>query len=1114
MQLERIGVMNSNPEQVPATTAHVAQSEEGGNFVRSEQVLEAGYYWRAQRDINAHIPEGEVLLLMELVKFEGRLHSVKLRYHPRHGEGEHKFLIDEFVAAFAPAPDADAVRAKEQQDILNRVAELQEELVRTQMDPQLMIEAVKPLMEEGAGSRKYDEAGRTAAAKRKDEERQRNLMKIHRRAARRSAAKGNPLALPKMAVGSNVSQLMTAGIDEGGVQQLREMADRQVVLAEAQANWLMTKTDQISRTLKLLAPYAAEKAAVALARSSDAIGMARRIRQGIESLDLYTGKGVDVFELRDGPEAPTNIPLTLVQGKRYMEEELAAHADTEVDFDWRSQPEFFEQLAKNEALLNQVLPTERCVVSMCVTRHYRQYGNAWQDLINNIQNQYVFLLVRNGGKVHVVYSATPSHEAAVRLFPTRDELGNVFRGADGSTVSLRDVEFGEKSKKFDDLALHYRRFLILLCGLDHRLRLMGDFYPPEQQINFMTADFQARYMSFYADDELDWQISEGSELPSVKTWIRSKNAMVQSGSRIFVLKSAAAADSCPEITRRNGLGFVQAQFERSHIASAEGARFFVSLETVDTWARYGDRRSEPNVKVYLNDQEKLGAEAWWLCLDGVQEVEIRRYLRSRVHWAMGVGHMRLFRRLAEFLAAEAELEAPARAYLLEQATVHGGLPLDVAREGLDIAVRNWRAARRGAPLPTVNDMAALNEVLNLIAPAGHISPLLNQLLDAFIDKMSAAEPGHQPLLLTRSGSSKYVLYTTAAEVDKQVFPDILTWGWVRRLVLEPTKTGRHLREVSSSLVWLMNQVPASEVEARRYSGLEQWLHKLPEPIKLRTYAALAKNLAAAEGWKATLKGGKGTGLDDATFEKMLDACAAKHDKHSGTGMLKLRVAIPIAAYGKAREISTVYMVLRAERALFYYGSEAQRSALLDRLDVYYGRSHLNRLLSATPKWEVLVSSEELDRGPFEVSKTKIEGAKGTYHLDWAKHTVMKNSKRERGRNGKPGTKGDGKPNTYNHHMATLSLNRMLDELAGVGPLMRRKFYKDQIESLKWAGRWGDENEVRAKRRELLERRYTPCNSMFSPLIWSQTHSRSIAQAVFIGPLRPSTAKGNPPIREA
>lgn len=1076
-------------------------------FVRAEQVLEPGYYWRAKRDVNKHIPSGDVLLLTELVEFEGRLHSVKLRCHPRHGDGEHKFLIEEFIDAFAPAADGEEVRAREQQAILTRVSELQEELVRTQGDPQLMLEATKPIVEAESSSRKCDAERSATGARRQDLERQQNLRKIHRRAARRSAAKGNPVALPKVAVGTNVSQLLTAGIDEGGVAHLREMADRQLVLAQAQANWLTTKTEEITRTLKQLAPFAAEKAAVALARSSDAISLAGRIRRGIESLDLYTGKGVDVFDLRDGPDAPTNVPLTLVQGKRFMEEELAAHADTDVEFDWRSQEAFFRELSTNDALFNQVMPTERCVVSMCVTRHYRHYGNAWQDLMNNLQNQLVFLLVRNGGKLYVVYSATPSHEAAHRLFPTHDELGEVFRGADGSKVSLRDVEFGEKSKKFDDLALHYRRFLILLCGLDHRLRLMGEFYPPEQQINFMSAEFQARYMRFYADDELGDQLSEGAELPYVNDWIKAKNSLVQSGSRVFVLDSHYAAQSSPEIQRRNGLGFVKSQLGHAHIVGAEGARFFVSLATVDTWAHYGSRSSEPNVKVYLNGEAKADPEAWWLCLDAVSEAEIRRYLRSRRHWSMGVGHMRLFRRLAEFLGAEAATEASARAYLLEQATTHGGMPEGIARPALDVAIRNWRAARRGAELPTMDDLPALNEVLSLIAPAGYVPPVMAQLLDKFILSMTEAEAEHQPILLTRSGANRYVLYTTAAASDKAAYPNILDWGWVRRVVVEPTKTARHVREVSSSLVWLLHQVPASEVELRRFEGLDRWLNKAPEPIKLRTYAAVAKNLADANEWAPVLRGGEGVGLDEVIFEKLLSACESKHERNESLSVLTMRLAIPVAAFGKPREISTVYMVARAERVLYFYGSEEQRAELMGRLSAHYSRAAVSKMVTGGMQWKMVVSKEEVDRGPFEVSKAKIAGAQDHQTQDWARHSIRVNRKRDRGRNGKPGVKGDGTPSHIHHGLATLSLNRVIDELAGVGPLRRRRFYQAQLESLKWLWSSRDDEERKAKRRKIMEARYEPGHACLSPLVWSEQQRRSVAQAVFTWPILRDTRAG-------
>ncbi|MBG6083071.1 hypothetical protein [Rubrivivax gelatinosus] len=1074
-------------------------------LLRSEQVLEPGYYWRAKRDVGDRIPAGDVLLLVELVEFEDRLHSVKVRCHPRDGEGEYKFLIADFVADFEPADDGDAVRAEEQQGILNRVAELQDELVRTQGNPHLMLEAVKPLIEADEDARKNKQARDEEKQLCEQESRRRNLSKLHRRAARRSAAKGNPLTLPKVAVGTNISQLLAAGVDEGGVVQLREMAERQMVLAQAQANWLTDRTEQITRTLKQLAPYAAEKAAVALARSSDAVRRAHLIRQGIESLDLYTGKGVDVFEVRDGAEAPAHVPLTLVQGKRYMEEELAAHVDTSVDFDWRSQAAFFEELATNEGLLNQVFPTERCVVSMCVTRHLRQYGNAWQDLLNNLQNQLVFLLVRNGGKVHVVYSATPSHEAADRLFPTQDELGEVFRGADGTKVSLRDVEFGEKSKRFDDLSLHYRRFLILLCGLDHRLRLMGEFYPPEQQINFMSADFQARYMRFYADEEFADLLPDGGELPSVRTWMHDKNAMVQSGSRVFLISSVGAARSSPELGRRRGLAFVEGQFKREHIAAAEGSRCFVTLETYDSW---GHARSAPKVKVYLDWQQKPVDEAWWLCLDGVAEHEIRRFLRSRRHWSMGVGHMRLFRRLADFLGAEAAVEAAAREYLLEQATTHGGLPEEVARPALDVAVRNWRAARRGEALPPLDNPSALNELLNLIAPAGYVSPAMAPLVDRFIDKMRAADEGHQPLLLTRSGTNRYVLYTTASDLDKAPYPAVLRWGWVRRVVVEPTKAARHLREVSSSLVWLLSQVPASEVELRRYDGLDQWLHKQPEPIKLRTYAALARNLADAAAWASTLRGGEGAGVPDEIFDKLAASCAAKHRSNEGSTMPMVRLAIPVAAYGKDRQLSAVYMLARAERVLYFYGSKDQRARLLDLLSRYYSRSGLLRVIDRAPQWEIAVSDEEFDRGPFQVSRSRLAGGKGTFELEWARHVVSKNAKRTRGKGGVPGVKGDGKPSLFHHAMvAELSLNRMFDELAGVGPFGRRRFYKAQNENIKWECRWLDVDKAAAKRKEIASRRYEhPAKAVLSPLIWSAAHRRSFAQAVFAAPVRAHKAQ--------
>lgn len=1076
------------------------------DLVRSEQVLEPGYYWTAKRDVEALRPEilaGDTLLLVDLTDFEDKLHSVTLLYHPRNGEGRYTILIDEFIADFDPCRDGDGIRAAEQQQILDRVNELQRELVETQMNPQRMLEAVQPVVDEGAARREREDTKNHRKQEESRRERERNLSKIHRRAARRSAAKGNPLALPKVAVGTNVSQLLTAGIDEGGVIQLRDIADRQLVLAQAQANWLTAKTEQIGKTLKQLAPYASEKAAVALARSSDALKRAAKIKQGIESLDLYTGKGVDVFEVRSGPEAPSHVPLMIVQGKRFMEEELAARADVHDGFDWRDQKQFFAELAVNAELLEQVFPSQRCVVSMAVTRSTRRYEDPWSAMIHNLQNQLVFLLVRNGGMVHVVYSATPSHEAADRLFPTRDGLGELFRGVDGSTITLRDVEFGEASKRFDDLALHYRRFLILLCGLDHRERLLGTFYPPDEQIRFMTSDFQSRFMRFYADDEVSNLLDDG--MPPVSGWMREKNKMVQSGSRVFVTNSTGAASSSPEVRRRHGLKFRERQFDAPVLATQEGHRFLVTLETHDTW----ERGSAPNVKCYLDAESSDGElSTWWLCLDGVKASEIQRYLASRRNWAMGVGYLRLFRRLVVYLTAEAETEAAARDYLMTQATTHGGMPVDVAADALDVAVRNWRAARRGAPLPGLDRIPELNDVLSLMAPPGYIPPAIRALVESFVSGQDVAGAGREPLLLTRAGPTRYVLYTSASAVDRAAYPDVLHWGWVRRVVLEPTKTAKRLRQVSEGFDWLGAVLPASEVEVRRWeAALPAWQNKEPEPIKLRKYAEIKENLlAAATVWESVLRAGPGVGVPDELFQVLLGKCRRlqlREQRH----IAYLSVAIPVAVYGSGRKMTVVYMSARAEKLLHVYGSAEQREVVEKQFAARFAdRAKGMKILKSPLRWNVTPSDATLDGSHTDVHKGGIAGwtMEGR---SWMKIAVKVNHPRSRGKPDRPGKKGNGKPSTHNAYI-TLGLNRAFDELAGVGPILRRRFYEDNRERavrdtrapFTSYGNDPDGSKGKAERARILGLRYTVTASLLSELVWSPARGRSVAQSVFDGPL--------------
>lgn len=75
--------------------------------------------------------------------------------------------------------------------------------------------------------------------------------------------------------------------------------------------------------------------------------------------------------------------------------------------------------------------------------------------------------MRDGQNWYQVFSDEPSHELSPRLFPTRNEIDEVFRGYNGDEIGFEDLRFSHRTNAFDAKALAYKRFLILACGLDH-----------------------------------------------------------------------------------------------------------------------------------------------------------------------------------------------------------------------------------------------------------------------------------------------------------------------------------------------------------------------------------------------------------------------------------------------------------------------------------------------------------------------------------------------------------------------------------------------------------------------------------------------------------------------
>ena len=1104
-----IQIEHDDGEKKPAATSlQVIGMEQDLEFetVQSSQSFAPGFYWTATKVCPNVAPAGDTLLLMDVIEFEGNVHSVRLRNHPRSGTGHKDVMVDVFLDCFAPCADAESIRQREQQAVMKEVMDLQSELMATQADPQLMIEAVRADVEKTLGQEERDEKAQSGWKGKEVADRQADMAKLHRRAARRSECKANPLVAPKIAMASEVGNLIGAGINESGVAELAKMAGRQAVIAGAQASWLQSKTKQIATTLEKLAPYIAERSAVALARVSGAVKMSERIRRGIESLDLYTGKGVDVFEIRAGAAALTSEPLTLIQGKRYAEEEFAAWADVDASFDYRNKQQFFDALTTNDELLDQIMPAQRCVVSVAMTRNVKEYGNSVEAMFSNMKNLLVFLLVRNGKNVHVVYSSSPSHEGAKRLFPTMDELQAPFRGWDGSKVSIRDIEFGEASKQFDNIALAYRRFLILLCGLDHRLQLMGTFYPPEKQMSFMTAEFQEQYFRFVADEESGWLI--GEQLPDLDTWMQSKNDMVQSGSRVHLLNdSGGVTANSPELKRRNSLRATPAQFETPFVAQRELGRIYLTLDAKERDYGYRDRLATAQVKCYLSGEENSQSDStWWLCVDGITLDEVRRYRFSRIYRGMGVGYLRLFRRLESYLELEMKAQAESSAYLVASAIEHGGLSRELAESALGAAVRNWRASRRGVALPGIGDKAGLSEVLTLMVPEGHVTDSVERMLSVYL-----AATGVTPLLLTRSGKAKLMLYVEASPEDRAPYPDVLTWGWVKRITLEAGKT--KLLEGSSTLLWLTKVLPASEVEIRRWDGLDAWMNELTEPLPIRKYAGVLTLLAGSLEWGSTLRAGRLSGIEPGLFRRVSDSVARAHSLVKGT-VPTVVIAVPVAAFSKdGRKIEMTYMQARAEIVLFTYGTVEQRAEVSRKFaDHFLHRAEAAKHLAVPLEWRMTHSSETLTLSHDTAVRGYVPGSEGL--PAWAKRDIKVNDAGKGFFTADKEHRKAGGP-TLKSKSVALSLDRAFGQLTGAVPgSLRSHFYKDARRRSNDSGSWlwnhsTNRNETeadmkarrKAKRVAVLKERYVHSyKSALSALVWPPAKNRSIANALFVGPL--------------
>lgn len=355
---------------------------------------------QSQSNSYSELYKGDILLIQKLHYADGSLHSIRLKDHPRNSNnkaetGYFTVLFANFYKDYDLVSKADgkAVRAEELSKLNKRIEIKQNEFSQLEEDPKKL---------------------------------QKISFDIY---SKRISSPNQPKAFNL----NNVVDMLGSKNATEQIQQFSASANMATDLMKIQFDYLQKIQQEILDLTNKVMPYVVEHAASGLASVQESYENMRQMNDSVASMELFNGVGVEVYTICTGEPASSDIPLTLMQERLWADAELAffneaqSHNLDATNLDTI----FFSEFAKNPALVNQIFPTQRCVCIMAAKKESVRGKDERKDdlfykLKLDVMNREVFLLIRNGENIHVVYSPISSHLAANNLFPSRDSLEKHF----------------------------------------------------------------------------------------------------------------------------------------------------------------------------------------------------------------------------------------------------------------------------------------------------------------------------------------------------------------------------------------------------------------------------------------------------------------------------------------------------------------------------------------------------------------------------------------------------------------------------------------------------------------------------------------------------------------
>lgn len=893
-------------------------------------VIEPGRHWFCQQAVEGiyakwedkefSFNEGLMYLITNIIFFDGKLHSVELLDDPSSSTYKGILTLPVLLENFEAVSEdvARAFRQKQIQDIQQQAADVQREMAEAQANPALLEAEV------AAGLAAWEEELARKRAQSSDEP---------------APVRANLPALTKTGQ-FNVAGALNNRISSLDLAEFRHMAQREGKIAEIRGKWLQKKAEHLTSILSGMAPFYSEYAAVGLAAAHEGMARVTEVEKGLRSLHLYTGEGVSVVQVAEGEPAPYSEPLTIFQRKLFMDEEFSVWDDVDRMFDMSDSSLFMTALNENESLRQQLIPAARGVVAMAVRRSNVDYDtktlmDAFEAAERNRENKALFLLVRNGGNWYTVHSKEPSHELSPRLFPTRNEMNEIFQGYDGERIDFTDLRFTNRTQEFDAKSLAYKRFLILACGLDHRSKIFGDFYPEQEALSFISMDFQRKYMRFVADDDSDVML--GDNIAPVHELIAQNHAQLAAGCRVIVFSKSLLAEreACPGAYNNGSVGKGGRHYSRMVKAvnkvmvltvRRDKTDLVVSLpvERLNKLVQHGWNKLSPVVRpnffvrVALN--KLTSANLGYLITDTLRSEELRPYIYSRAQRAHHLDYIYGFKLAINHLKVEEALNESALAHLTAEAKVKYGLDLASAQMAAVSAAQGWRVRNPDAnALPSESSTEYPNLDAELAEAAYAFTHALPQV------KAHVASLGGKVVRIMRGKKGQLIAYYEQPDAEKDL--RITRWEWAGRRTY--TAAGKPTKDEHQT-VWLTAGRIVGETEV--YGCESAVKHRWPgdasglalRKTKLDLVADMAEVLVGA------FKGER-EGVSDRAWLALTavnaEAIKGRYERSDAISRDK-RVLLPVA-------VDTATNILIGIRipvydVLYHYGSDAQRAALLEK----------------------------------------------------------------------------------------------------------------------------------------------------------------------------------------